>query len=189
MTTIGLLDLHERAVFEYELGESDPTGMPFLEAERLFLATTGQASSGVSKRALNWTSKLYHYELFTAENGHTPRENTRNRISLPPEERRLGEWAGYQRRMQDRLTRFQRIRLDISTAFEWAPLDASWQARLAAYRTHVDATGRQPYFNSADPCEFRLATWAARQLHLMRSGSLPAERLMDFNSVMASTKS
>jgi hypothetical protein len=172
-------------VSEYELGESDPAGTPFLEAERLFLATTGQASSSVSKRALNWTSKLYRYELFTAENGHTPRENTRNRISLPPEERRLGEWAGYQRRMQDRLTRFQRIRLDISTAFEWEPHDSHWRARLAEYRAHLDCTGRQPYFNSQDPCEFRLARWVARQLHLMHSGTLRSERAIQFERQVA----
>lgn len=184
MNGIGLLDLHERAVSEFELGGSDPTGTPFLEAERLFLARAARSSSTISKRAINWTSKLYRYELFTAENGRTPRENTRNRASLPADERRLGEWAGYQRRMQDRLNKFQWIRLDLSTAFEWEPHDTHWQVRSAEYRAHLDSTGRQPFFNSEDPREFRLARWVARQLYLLRSGNLGAERAIQFETLI-----
>jgi hypothetical protein len=185
MNGIGLLDLHERAVSEYELGGPDATGTPFLEAERLFLARAGRSSSAISKRAFNWTSKLYRYELFTAENGRTPRENTRNRVSLPPGERRLGEWAGYQRRMQDRLSRFQWIRLDLSSAFEWDPLESQWQSRLEEYRSFVSAHGRQPFLNPEEPSEFRLARWVARQLDSLRIGSLPLDRAMRFEQLVS----
>ncbi|TQO18860.1 hypothetical protein FB472_0387 [Rhodoglobus vestalii] len=188
MESTGLLEIHKRAASEYDLGERDPQGASFLEAERVFLALSDRPSIGASQRALNWTSKLYRYELFAAESGRTPREHTRNRATLPAEERRLGEWGGYQRRMQDRLTRFQWIRLDFSSAFEWDPNDSKWQVRLDEYRAHLESTGRQPFHNSGDPHEFRVARWVARQLYSMRSGTLPAERVIQFESLITITK-
>jgi len=188
MEGTGLLEIHKRAASEYDLGERNPQGASFLEAERVFLALTDRHSIGASQRALNWTSKLYRYELFAAESGRTPREHTRNRAMLPAEERRLGEWAGYQRRMQDRLTRFQLIRLDLSSAFEWDPNDSKWQVRLGEYRAHLEATGHQPILRSENPNEFRLARWVARQLSSLRLGTLPAVRVIQFESLITRTK-
>jgi hypothetical protein len=188
MDGIGHLDLHERAVSEYELGARDAQGTSFLEAERAFLAQSDRPSNGISKRAINWTNKLYRYELFATEFDRTPREHTRNRATLPPDERRLGEWAAYQRRTQDRLARFQWIRLDLSTAFEWDPNDSKWQVRLREYRAHLESTGRQPLHNTDDPTEFRLARWLARQLHLLRLASLHPDRAIQIESLIRITE-
>ena len=139
-----------------------------------------RSSSGWAKK---WVVKLHRYEDFWRSEGRSPRENTRDLSTLPGAERRLGQWGRYQRRFEENLCRYQEIRLDISPAFRWDPLEEAWQARLDACSKHRDTTGRLPYLNSSDPVEFALARWLGRQLRQLQRGTQPstrAERLTAF---------
>ncbi len=89
--------------------------------------------------------------------GRAPRENTRARTTLGDEERRLGEWARYQRRFEDQLNAYQRARLDVSPAFDWDPLESVWRTNLAACVTFVKDMGDLPRLNGEDAREFALA--------------------------------
>ncbi|WBM79880.1 hypothetical protein KIV56_17190 [Cryobacterium breve] len=149
------------------------------------LASRRGPRRGGSKRADNWEAALHRYEEFARTHGHTPRENTRDRASLPGVERRLGEWARYQRRYADTLTSFQKIRLDVSPAFNWDPLDSVWQARLADCVRHVRDTGRLPYLNGADPAEFALARWLGRQLRQLQTGTLRTDRAVRLTELLS----
>jgi hypothetical protein len=163
--------LTERAVYERADGRVAREGVPLHEVS--------------SRRAANWAAALYRYEEFWRLNGHSPRENTRNRSSLPPEERRMGEWARHQRRFDDRLSSFQKIRLDISPAFEWDPLESVWQAHLAECGQHVRTTGRLPYLNAADPAEFALGRWLGRQFRQLQTRTLPDSRAAQLTVLLA----
>lgn len=100
---------------------ADPAADRFAQAVELVLA--GQAAA--PRRVANWMQALHRYERHWGENGRSPRENTRARDTLPADERRLGEWARYQRRFEDQLNGYQHARLDVSPAFEWDPLETS----------------------------------------------------------------
>ncbi|MCY7403985.1 MAG: hypothetical protein LH475_05040 [Cryobacterium sp.] len=128
------------------------------------------------KRARNWAEALHRHEGFWRTHGRSPRENTRNRSSLPPSERHAGEWARRQRRYEQNLTRYQVIRLDISPSFRWDPHEAAWQSRLVECIQHRIATGRIPYLNVVDAAEFSLARWLGRQMRLLQYGAHPAAR-------------
>jgi hypothetical protein len=168
--------LHERAVALWKQdADPDPRSAQYAEADSLS-ATADLAGHAANKRAANWVAALIRYEDFWRENGRTARENTRNRSSLPAAERRLGEWGRYQRRFEDNLCRYQKIRLDISPAFSWDPLEHEWQQSLGKCIRHVLETGRLPYLNAADPAEFALARWLGRQLRQMQAGTLPESR-------------
>ncbi|WBM79840.1 hypothetical protein KIV56_16980 [Cryobacterium breve] len=140
---------------------------------------------GSSKRADNWAAALHRYEEFARAHGHTPRENTRDRASLPGVERRLGEWARYQRRYADTLTGFQKIRLDVSPAFDWDPLDGLWEARIADCVRHVQDKGRLPYLNGTDRGEFALARWLGRQLRQLQMGTLRTDRAVRLTELLS----
>jgi hypothetical protein len=137
------------------------------------VAKGGDPSTGArTKRAANWATALRRYEDFWTERGHSPREHTRNRATLPDEERRMGEWARYQRRFEENLCRYQIIRLDVSPAFKWDPHDHVWQENLNACIHHFRSTGRLPYLNGSDLLEFALARWLGRQLRQLQMGTL-----------------
>ncbi|WP_104126719.1 hypothetical protein [Cryobacterium sp. Y57] len=129
-----------------------------------------------TRRPVNWVSTLYGYEEFWRENGRSPRENTRNLATLPAEERRKGGWAGYQRKFEERLCRYQIIRLDLSPAFEWDPQENIWQKNFAAYVHHLQRTGNPPYLNGADSVEFALGRWFNRQLRQLQIDAQPKNR-------------
>jgi hypothetical protein len=168
--------LHERAVALWKQdADPDPRSAQYAEADSLS-ATADLAGHAANKRAANWVAALIRYEDFWRENGRTARENTRNRSSLPAAERRLGEWGRYQRRFEDNLCRYQKIRLDISPAFSWDPLEHEWQLSLGKCIRHVQEMGRLPYLNAADPAEFALARWLGRQLRQLQAGTLPESR-------------
>ena len=140
---------------------------------------------GTSRRAANWAEALSRYEDFWRLNGRSPRENTRDRSSLRPEERRMGEWARHQRRFDDRLSSYQTVRLDVSPAFEWDPLESVWQARLAECEQHGRTTGRLPRLHAADPAEFALARWLSRQLRQLQQRTLPDSRATQLEGLLA----
>lgn len=189
-------DLHARAVRLWrQTGEPDALSASYAEADRLLSPGGEPKYGGSSKRAANWVAALHRYENFARTNGRNPRENTRNRASLPGDERRLGEWARYQRRFPEALTSYQRIRLDVSPAFDWDPLERVWQAQLAACLRHLRDHGRLPHLNGSERAEFILARWLGRQLRQLQTGTLRKDRaillthLLDLGTGMRETPS
>jgi len=134
------------------------------------------SAQSTSRRANTWVVKLHRYEDFWRVEGRSPRENTRSLSTLPIPERRLGQWGRYQRRVEENLSRYQEIRLDVSPAFRWDPHEEAWQARIDSCIQHREATGRLPYLNSTDPVEFAHARWLARQLRQLQRGTQPPTR-------------
>ena len=155
--------------------DPDPRSARYAAADknRAYRASPQPANT---RRPANWISALYSYEEFWRENGRTPRENTRDLATLPAEERRKGGWAGYQRKFEEKLCRYQIIRLDLSPAFEWDPQEHVWQKNYAAYLHHLHLTGNPPYLNGADPAEFALGRWFNRQLRQLQIGAQPKSR-------------
>src|SRR5690554_2090739 len=99
----------------------DLVSLRFVEAERALLGLPPTSSTEPGARQLSWVRRLHAYEQHTRQHGRTPRENTRNREALPADERRMGEWARYQRHRGEQLCSFQRTRLEVSAAFQWDP--------------------------------------------------------------------
>jgi hypothetical protein len=151
--------------------------------ERAAAGTTELGST--SKSATRWMAALFIYENFWSEHQRTPRENTRNRSLLPAVERRLGEWGRYQRRFEEKLCRYQVIRLDLSPAFAWDPQDHVWQGNFDACTHHYRATGRLPFLNGSDLIEFALARWLGRQLRQMQDGVLEKSRAVQLAVILA----
>jgi hypothetical protein len=162
----------------------DPLSIRFSEAERSLLGLAPESPVRPGARQLNWVRKLHDYEEFTYRYGRTPRENTRNHTALPAAERRMGEWARYQRRTEDELCTFQKARLDRSAAFEWDPQEAGWEAQLAACILHAKSTGRLPFLNSADPIEFASARWLGRQLRQLQAATLRPNRAIRIKGLL-----
>jgi len=156
-----------------ETGDEDQLSVLYEAAEE---KTTRDSGAPVPARQLRWILRLHTYEEFWAENGRSARENTRNRATLPADERRLGEWARYQRRFEAELSRYQRLRLDVSPAFDWDPQEASWQKNMNACLSFLDRTGSLPRLDSTNRRQFALARWLARQFRLVQTGALPAVR-------------
>jgi hypothetical protein len=154
----------------------DPVSYRDVDAGYSIAFAPSKGAGPSSKRALAWAQRLRSYEDFCQVARRTPRENTRNRASLPAEERRLAEWARYQRRFEGHLSNFQRVRLDLSPAFEWDPVGSAWARRFSECRMQINELHRLPYLNSADPQEFALARWLNRQLRRQLAGALSAHQ-------------
>jgi hypothetical protein len=155
--------------------DSDPRSARYAAADEYYAGSQAGVAP-TARRAENWIAGIHRYEDFWRDTGRSPRENTRDRTSLPSAERRLGEWARYQRRFDARLCRYQEIRLDLSPAFAWDPHEHAWQESFDGCVRHFRAAGHLPYLNRADPVEFALARWLARQLRQLQTGILPANR-------------
>lgn len=175
---------HLAAIAAHNVLGDDDDSLIFLEAERQALGLPPVSDIQAGNRARNWVRKLHRYEDFAHRHGRTPRENTRNRSALPTPERHLGEWARYQRRHEERLTRSQRVRLDVSPAFTWDPHEAAWGASFDRCLRHVTSTGRLPTLTAADPVEFAAARWLSRQLRQLQAGTLPPERAHPVNRLL-----
>ncbi|MCY7286927.1 MAG: hypothetical protein LH624_01405 [Cryobacterium sp.] len=189
-------DHYARAVKLWrKTGEPDAQSASYAEADRLLSSGREPEHGGSSKRAANWVAALHRYEDYARTHGRNPRENTRDRATLPGDERRLGEWARYQRRFPDTLTSYQKIRLDVSPAFHRDPLERVWQAQLAACLRHLRDHGRLPYLNGSERAEFTLARWLRRQLRQLQTGTLHKDRaillthLLDLAAGMGETPS
>lgn len=146
------------------------------------------SAQGISRRAHNWVLRLRDYERFWLEHDRAPRENTRDRSALPAPERRLGQWARYQRRFEHDLTDYQRYRLDISPAFSWDPRKTRWQRNYDACVEHVSRTNRLPALTASNRSEFVLARWLGRQLQAVQNRRLAEPRLTALNSLLAIQK-
>ena len=158
----------------------DMEGLRYSDATSRLLAGRGV----IYPRATKWIMTLHAYEQFMNEHGKRPRENTRARHTLSAEERHLGEWARYQRRFEDRLNAYQIARLEVSTAFEWDPRSATWNARLAACNEHRQRTGQLPRLLNSDPTEFALARWLGRQLRNLQAGRLEDTRTQRLTALL-----
>jgi len=137
---------------------------------------TRDSGAPVPARQQRWILRLHAYERFWIGHGRSARENTRNRATLPVDERRLGEWARYQRRFEPELSGYQRLRLDVSPAFDWDPQQASWQRNMTACQSFLAQTGSLPRLDSNDRDQFAAARWLARQLRLVQSGGISTAR-------------
>ena len=179
-----ILRTHLLAAAIYHPTEIDLASAEYLEAERLLLDLPPNSELRPGRRHQNWVVKLHAYETFTSGTGWRPRENTRNRTSLPPAERRMGEWARYQRRLEDELCSFQKTRLDVSPAFEWDPQQASWDARSYECIRHALTAGQLPLLNSADLGEFANARWLGRQIRQLQLGTLLPGRAARLNELL-----
>ena len=169
-------DLCMRAFAASQAKETTDGSLAYCAADHA-LSSGAEASGPLpGKRARNWAEALHRHEGFWRLHGRSPRENTRNRSSLPSSERHAGEWARRQRRYESSLTRYQVIRLDISPSFRWDPHEEAWQSRLDECIQHRIAPGRIPYLNLADAGEFGLARWLGRQMRLLQYGAQPASR-------------
>lgn len=143
--------------------------------ERLLSFDIEELSSG-RKRVDIWFQTLDRHETFWRSHRHRPREKTRDATTLPDDERRLGEWARYQRRFDDQLCHYQILRLDVSPSFTWDPQTEAWQANLDACIRFARITGQLPRLHSASSSEFVLARWLGRQLRQLQSGTLHPTR-------------
>jgi len=173
--------LHARALAVWEPHDPDDTvAARYASAEASMLAGrhTGH------RRAERWVTALHRYEHFWRSSGHRPRENTRARSTLPAAERRMGEWARYQRRFENKLNSYQHARLDVSPAFTWHPWGTTWQANLTACLDFLERAGRPPRLNHRDDHEFALARWLGRQLHRLQQGQLPADRARALDALL-----
>lgn len=183
-TTSRTLYLHASILWG-AVADTDPRSARYAAAEdRITLNSDGS----VPPRQRRWISQLHTYEAFWVEHGKSARENTRDRSSLPDEERRLGEWARYQRRNRAALCIYQTIRLDVSPAFEWDPQTAAWNSNIAACRRHLLTTGTLPILDASDPDQFTLARWLGRQLDLRRRHLLPPSRATQLDTLMDMSK-
>lgn len=174
-------DLHARADAIWRLAYPNDVGADIYSAAAAALL---EGLSARSQRAAKWVQTLHRYEDHWRERGHAPRENTRARHTLSPEERRLGEWGRYQRRFEDQLNAYQRARLDVSPAFEWDPLERLWRERFDACSRFVDQTHALPRLSADDREEFVLARWLGRQLHRLQDGALEVSRAEDLNRLL-----
>jgi hypothetical protein len=165
-----------------ETADEDPRSAIYEAVEEKLTRGSG---APVAARPYRWLRQLHEYEAFWTVSGKAPRENTRDRPSLPAEERRSGEWARYQRRFERDLNSSQHIRLDVSPAFEWDPWEATWQRKLRAYASHLARTGRLPTLDSTDQKIFALARWFTRQLQLLQTGMLADHRAAAIKNVLA----
>jgi hypothetical protein len=136
----------------------------------------GADLSNPPRRAELWVAALHRYEAFWRDQGRRPRERTRNLATLPAQERRMGEWARYQRRTLEQLCRYQLTRLGVSPAFVWDPQEADWQANFEACSRYLRITATLPRLTAADPNTFALARWLGRQLKELQTGRLPVGR-------------
>lgn len=174
-------ELHAQALALWHSTQpNDPAAMIYADAVTILFI----GGSVRQRRATKWIVTLHRYEDHWREIGHAPRENTRDRSTLPDEERNLGEWARYQRRFEDQLNGYQRARLDVSPAFEWDPLETQWRGRFVACVTFVQINGRLPRLHADDRDEFALARWLGRQLYRLQSGRLDQKRARELHHLI-----
>lgn len=152
------------------------------------ILSRGHHGDAIRARAGNWVRTLHRYETFWWHHGRSPRENTRNRSSLSSVERRLGEWARYQRRFETDLCGYQHVRLSASPAFVWDPHDSVWFQQLERCCDQAVRNQRLPYLNSQDPVEFAAARWLNRQIMHLREQRLNPDRRRKLHALLASRR-
>ena len=180
-------ELHSKAFARYTQGENgDDRSVLYAQADERVANRSEPVRRVGTKWPANWATALHEYEGFWREHGRRPREHTRNRATLPAEESGMGCWARYQSRFEGKLCQYQRIRLDISPAFEWDIHEGDWQKALDACIGHFQKAGRRPYLNRSDRTEFALARWLNRQLLHLKNDTLSKNRAERISTILTS---
>lgn len=127
-----------------------------------------------SKRDRRWVETCLLLEEHVAIHGTLPTNRSTEGL---PEAVRLVEWIRYQRLNADRLSAYQRARLELLPGFSWSPGEEAWLTALQNYEFHLRTHRRRPSRRSADVEEARLAVWFRNQRSLARQGRLSSDRL------------
>lgn len=162
---------HSRALRTVRPSDAKTSGFARAEA-----ALLDKSAASAGARELKWVRNLWAYELFFQQHGRAPRERTRQMITLPPDERRLGEWASRQRRHRGGLDRYQEARLTASRAFQWDMQSTRWLEQAAVVWNVVTVRRRFPRTSSTSQWEAAAARWWARQLRAALSQQLTSDR-------------
>jgi hypothetical protein len=169
--------LHEKALDLWKAsGDLNPESELYAAADAEIATASDPKTITSNGHPQDWALTLLRYEEFWRSARFAPRENTRNRETLPVSEARLGYWARYQRRFRENLTRFQEIRLDVSPAFVWDPWGEVWEENYRTCADIVDRTGKLPWLSGTDQDLFDSARWLNRQLLLMKNSLLDRDR-------------
>lgn len=130
-----------------------------------------------------WVTTLLDVDTFITIHGEIPREN--NRRTQDKEERRLASWLRYQRRrgVEGQLCTYQRLSLEATEGFMWAPGDTAWDNQFDAYKNFLELERRVPRYRSASPTERQLAAWAAKQRLAHTRGRLDESRIDRLNTL------
>lgn len=137
-----------------------------------YLAAVQPQNASVRHRG--WVETCAQLEAYVAAHGALP---TLTSTSESDDSRRLVEWTRYQRRNQNRLSDYQRERLECVPGFSWDPREDAWHDALHDVEMFVRAHGRRPRRRSSHSEEARLAIWFRNQRLLARRESLSDERL------------
>lgn len=121
-----------------------------------------------------WVETCVQLEVYVAAHGALP---TLASTSEGDDSRRLVQWLRYQRRNKDRLSTYQRERLECLPGFSWEPREDAWLDSLHDVELFVREHRRRPRRRSADPDEARLAIWFRNQCLHARQKSLSGERV------------
>lgn len=127
-----------------------------------------------SKRHRRWVEACQLLEEHVATYGALPTKRSTEDLL---EAGGLVEWIRYQRRNFDRLSAYQRARLELLPGFSWSPGEEAWLSALQNYEFHVRTHRRRPSRRSADVEEARMAIWIRNNRSLARKGRLSSERL------------
>lgn len=127
-----------------------------------------------SKRHRRWIEACQRLEAHVAAYGTLPTLRSTEHL---PGAKEMVQWIRYQRRNADRLSAYQRARLELLPGFSWSPGEEAWLSALQNYEFHVRAHRRRPSRRSIDAAEAGLAIWARNQRRLARLGQLSTDRL------------
>lgn len=127
-----------------------------------------------SKRHLRWAEACQRLEAHVAAYGTLPTLRSTEHL---PGAKEMIQWIRYQRRNADRLSNYQRARLELLPGFSWSPGDEAWLSALQNHEFFVRENCRLPSRRSADDEEARLAIWFRNNRSLARKGRLSPDRL------------
>jgi hypothetical protein len=170
-------------------GTADPPD-PVVRLSLVYFRAAHDPDRGeASSRVLGWVEKMVAVEGFGAAHGKLPRDGRRAR-AMP---RAGGEvlLAGFlrrQRRSRERLTAYQRERLELLPGFRWWPVEDRWDDRHDAYSRFLEAHGRAPRRQSSTGEEGSLAVWMRDQSVRLRRDRLPAHRAAQLRALIGRAK-
>jgi hypothetical protein len=154
-----------------------------------FRAAHDPDRGATSSRVRGWVEKMMAIEGFVTEHEGLPRDGRRARV-MP---RAGGEvlLAGFlrrQRRAGERLTAYQRERLELLPGFGWWPVEDRWDDRHDAYARFLVENGRVPRRHGSTGEEGSVAVWIRDQSVRLRQGRLPAHRAAQLHALIGRAK-
>jgi hypothetical protein len=147
------------------------------------------SSGAVSSRVRGWVEKMVAVDRFVAAYGVLPRDGRRARaIPRSDDEVLLAGFMRRQRRARERLTAYQRERLELLPGFGWWPVEDRWDDRHDAYARFLVAHGRPPRRHGGTGEEGGLAVWMRDQSVRLRRDRLPAHRAAQLHALRTYAK-